>query len=90
MSEQKGIKETVELLKGLGELAIALKKVGADGKVNFSDLPTLIGQLQKGSVYVDAVAGVDQIPSEAKDLDSNEAKQILEEVLKIAASVKAA
>jgi len=90
MSELKGIKETLELLEGVKVLVLESKKVLSDGKVSLSDLPVLLGLLQKFSVLNAAVQGVEDVIAEAKDLSSDEANIVVSKVLEIVAAVKAA
>ena len=90
MSESKGIKETLELLEGVKVLVLESKKVLSDGKVSFSDLPALLGLLQKFSVLSAAVQGASEVVAEAKDLSSDEANIVVSKVLEIVAAVKAA
>lgn len=88
--ESNGIKETLELLQGIKDIAVDAKKVLKDGAVNLADLPIameLLGQLGELSA---AVQGVDQVVAEVKDLDAGEINQIVAKVLEIAAAVKAA
>lgn len=85
-----GIKEISELLKGLELVAVQAKKVLADGKVNALDLPVLMELIAKVDVLASAVKGVEQIPAEAKDINLDEAKELVAAVLALVAAVKAA
>jgi len=84
------IKETKELLNGLKLLAIAGRKIGADGKVSLLDLPALAVLAKDGGQILEAFKGVDMVDDEIKDLSVDEAKELLAEILKIASEVKAA
>lgn len=88
--EQKGTKEIVELLEGVKILAITAKKALADGKISLADLPLVLEAITKVSVLVEAVNGVDQVPSEVKDLTAEEIQMLVSKVLVLAAEVKAA
>ncbi len=72
MAEEKGIKETLELIEGLKALAIATRAVLKDGKLNAADLPVLLDLSKKYQVLVDAVAGVKDVVPEVKDLNTTE------------------
>lgn len=90
MAEAKSIKEILELLEGVKLLGVAGKKVFADGKVDMNDLSIALGLLQNLKVLSDAVAGVDQVIEEAKDLSADEANQIVMKVIELIAAYKAA
>lgn len=85
-----GTKETTELLAGIEVVLVAGKKITADGKVNLSDLPTLVATLQKVDELTKAVQGIEQIPGEIKDLSAEEAQEIIAKLFAVIAAVKAA
>ena len=89
MSEEKSIKETLELLKALGLVAVTVKKIAADGKVNVDDLSSLIELGSKMSVLADGVSGAGDIISELKDLDQAEVLAIINELYKISGEINA-
>lgn len=86
----EGIKEIKELIAGVQMLAVAVKKIAADGKVDIVDLPIVIDALSKFSVLVAAVEGVGSVPAEIKDIDGAEAQELLNQILTAAAAIKAA
>ena len=85
-----GIKESLELLEGLKLLAVAGKKIAADGKVSVADLGEVMGLVNKVGVLVAAVQGVGEIKAEAKDLDAAELQQLALKALEIVNAVRAA
>lgn len=89
MAEARGIKQCLELLEGIKVLAVDVKKVLADGKVDLKDLPVLMELLTQFSVLTAAVDGIDQIPAESKDLSSEEIAVLVDKVLEIVKIVKA-
>lgn len=88
--EKQGIKQTLEALESLAVLAKAVKEVAKDGKVNISDLSVLMSLLNNMSVFVAGIQGADKIGDEIKDLDGDEAKELVVRVGEIVASIKAA
>lgn len=68
----EGIKESLELGDGLIVLLVGLKKIGADGKLNFSDAADVIEMLQNLPVLMAAVKDASKIKDEVKDLDDAE------------------
>lgn len=81
MSEEKSIKETMELLEGIKEIAVFGKKVFKDGKVNFADLMLFADLLKKQEQLIAAFKDADEVLIEAKDLSSEEAGQIIAYVM---------
>lgn len=90
MSEAKGIKEIMELLDGVKVLALAGKKITADGKVNLADFPILMEVLAKFGVLNAAYQGLGEAVLEGKDLSMDEAQAIVDKVMEIAKALKAA
>lgn len=78
MSEnEKTIKETKELFKGLGLVAKTAKAVAKDGKVDFSDLSHVVELAKNSSVLIEAVKDVKEVPAELKDLSKEELLEII-------------
>ena len=77
MSEEKlGIKETKEMLALGFALGKAIKEAKAnDGKVNAADLMLLMGVIPAMGPAMDKI---DMIPAEIKDIDTEEAKELLQ------------
>lgn len=84
------IKETMELLEGIKDLALDAKKVMADGKIDVADLPVAMDILGQLGTLSAAVEGVDQVLPELKDLSADEINTVVAKVLEIVAAVKAA
>ena len=83
------IKETKELLEGLGKVAVAAKKIAADGKVNAEDLSVLIDLVTDVDSLSAAVKDAGDIPSELKDLDQAEVLEIINLLYTISDEVNA-
>lgn len=90
MAETVGIKELSELIVGLKDLAVTVKQVFKDGKVDLSDLALVVGLIAQSSDLVAAVQGVDQIPAEFKDLSGEEVQTLITELLTAYAAFKSA
>jgi hypothetical protein len=88
--ESKGIKESLELLEGVKLIAVAAKRVGADGKVGMDDLKELINLAQNVGVLAAAAQGVGEVKSEVKDLSAEELQALGAKVLEIVNAVRAA
>lgn len=84
MSEEKvGVKETKEALLGLMALLSAMADSFKDG-VQATDISIVIAKMTqeplKGKILA-AYNGIDQVPSEAKDLELMEVISLLPEVM---------
>jgi hypothetical protein len=88
--ESVGIKESQELLECLEVLAVAGKKIGADGKLSVHDLPVVMGILQNAGIIMAGFQGVKEIKDEAKDYSAEELQALGAKVISILAAVKAA
>jgi hypothetical protein len=64
------------------------KKLMADGKISLGDFPLLLQLLNKHQVLNDAVKGIDVVLLEAKNLDADEAKQIVAALFGAIAEIK--
>jgi hypothetical protein len=89
-TEQRGIKESLELLDGVKALLVDGKKIMADGKVSFADLPVLFDLMQQAGILTAAFQGLNDVPAEVKDLTAEEANQLLAKVLEVVAGLRAA
>lgn len=86
MSEQKlGTEKLEALLTDLKELVVVAKKIEADGKVDATDLATVITLLPKLPGMISDIKAVAEAVAEAKDLEVSE---IVTLVQKIASLVK--
>jgi hypothetical protein len=88
--EEKGVKELLELVKGLKELGLVTKAVLKDGKINLDDLGALTGLLAKQQDLVNAFQGLGDIDEELKDLSLDEILLVIKELGEAAKAVKAA
>lgn len=79
--EKKDIKNSKELVKGAAVVVKAIRKALEDHKINGKDLPLLLDLAKEHQVLVDAVVDVDEVIKEIKDLDGEEAKQLLAELM---------
>lgn len=77
MNNEKTIKETKELFKGLGLVAKTAKNVAADGKVDFSDLAHVVELAKNSNVLIEAVKDVKEVPAEIKDLEKDELLELI-------------
>lgn len=84
MSEEKGIKETKEVLVGFIELAALLAVEFKDG-VQVQDAISIIAKIQSNpelqAKLIAAYNGIDQVPSEVSNLSLAEAISIVPEVI---------
>jgi hypothetical protein len=90
MKMDKGVKELLEVVAGMKTLAIAGKKVFADGKVNGADLGVVLALMADKTVIQDAVEGASEAVVEAKDLTLDEVMVIIAAVVQAAKDLKAA
>jgi hypothetical protein len=88
MAEQKGVKELLELVAGLKEVALIGKAALKDGKIDLNDLSLLSQLLVKQQVLVAAFEGLGQVADEAKDLSLDEAMNLIKALLDAAKEVK--
>lgn len=82
------IKETKELIEGVGEVVSVVKKVMADGKVNLEDIKHVVG-----ADHAKIIAAADNaalIKEEIADLSLEEAKELLNLLIDKIAEAKAA
>lgn len=86
----KDTKEILELIKGLKEIALLVKLALKDGKIDMTDLGLLSNLLVKQQVFVDAFAGLGDLPAEVKDLSLDEALGVITALIDAAKEVKAA
>lgn len=87
--QNKGIVELSQMLDGLAVIAIAAKKVMADGKVDLKDLSVAMNLVSDSTVLLEAIKGASEIPAEVKDLSMEEIQMIVAKVLAIASQIKA-
>jgi hypothetical protein len=85
----QGIKELLELVAGLKELALAAKVVLKDGKVNAEDIGALMLLLQKQEVVLAALSGLDKLDDECKDLSGDEVVQVVSALIQAGKAYKA-
>lgn len=79
------IKESLEVLEAARVLLVDVKNVLADGKINGSDIGVLFDLLRQLGTLNAGLQGVEQIPAELKDLDAQEAEQLIAKLMALAA-----
>lgn len=87
--EKKGINEILEIIEALKELLKLGKAVAADGRVGYTDIALILGQIKNFSVYSAALKDAPVALIEAKDIDAEEAQVIIAKMIEIVAIVKA-
>ena len=85
---REGIEQTMQALEGIAVVAKAVREVTRDGKVNTADLPQLFTLLNNAGVIFEGIKGADKIDDEIKDLDGEEAKQLVAKVVSLVEAVK--
>lgn len=90
MTEQKGIKETLEVVKAVELLGVEAKKVFEDGKINGDDIPSAIELVKNAQVFIDAVEGIAEVDDEAKDLSEAELLELGTKFYSAVKNIKAA
>lgn len=86
----KGVKEILELIAGLKEVALLAKLSLKDGKIDMADLPLLMQLLNKQKVLSDALTGLGEVVGEAKDLTVDEGILIVQAIMQAGKEVKEA
>lgn len=82
------IKEITEILDALELTVNTAGVVMADGKLDFSDIPTALKLVNNYETFVNAVKGATSVIEEAKDLDEAEMMAIGLRMFKIIVGVK--
>ena len=88
--EQKGIKELSELLVAIEVVAVAVKKVMKDGKVDLSDASIVIELGSNFQMLAEATMGLGELPEEVMDIDAQEAVALVAILYSMAKKVQAA
>jgi hypothetical protein len=78
MTETKGTQDLVELVDLVLTGVDIVKKAKADGKIGFEDAGLLLAVIP---ALGPAMAGIDQIPAELKDLSGDEAQALIAHVM---------
>lgn len=86
----KDIKQTKELFEGLKLIAIAAKKIAADGKLDVSDISVVIDLAKDSAKLIEAVKDISEIPEELKDLEKEELLELILSVYKAVEEVEKA
>lgn len=84
----KGVKEILELIAGLKEVAKLGKLALKDGKIDLNDLALLSQLLVKQQTLIDALQGLGDVGDEVKDLSLDEAMQLIQALVDAAKEVK--
>lgn len=87
---EKGIKETKEILAAFEVIAVAVKKVMKDGKVDLADAAVLVELGAAFPVLAAAFEGIKEIPAEVKEIRVEEALELVGQLYAIAAKIQAA
>lgn len=88
---EKGVKEMLELIAGMKEVALIAKQVQKSESSGMQKVLEAVAALAaKQAVLVAAVEGVADVPGEAKDLTLDEAMQVVSALVEAAKEVKAA
>lgn len=88
---EKGVKEMLELISGMKEVALIAKQVQKSESSGMQKVLEAVAALAaKQAVLVAAVEGVADVPGEAKDLTLDEAMQVVSALVEAAKEVKAA
>lgn len=90
MGGQHGTVKIEQLLAAIEKVLVAVKKISADGKVGLSDLPHLLDLLQEANVVIAGLRNSDEAVGEAKELDAEEAKKVLQAFYDLEAKVRLA
>ena len=90
MADQKGVKELLEVIAGLKEVALIGKAALKDGKIDLSDLNLLSQLLLKQQVLIAAFDGLGEVGAEVKDISLDEAMALIKALLDAAKDVRAA
>lgn len=85
-----GTKELSEVIAAVELLGVSGKVMLKDGKVSVSDLPELMKLVASAQKIVDAVEGIEGVVPEVKDLDGEEAKEVVGKIFAMIAAIKAA
>lgn len=86
--ETKTIKETKELLAAVELVAIAVKKIMKDGKIDLADASVLVDLGLKLETFIAAVEGMTEIQAEVQEIDLTEAKDLVNALYTIAKKVQ--
>lgn len=71
------IKETKELIEGLKQCAVIIKKIAGDKKINIADLAHIKDVADAMPAITAAVKDVEKMKEELKDLDQGEVLEII-------------
>ncbi len=86
--EKKGIKETSELVDGLGVIAVCVKKAYFDDKkINFADVPDVINAIKDPKLLA-AIEGINDVDDELRDLSTEEVMALGYKLVEIVKLVK--
>ena len=80
--EEKGIKETKELLKGINKLVLIFVREFKDG-FQVEDLVTIFTKLAMDKELREAISGMDQLKGEFKDISLEEGIELGQELLSL-------
>ena len=75
------LKNTLECLKLANDAAVATKAAMADGKLDWKDIPKVVGLFKPAQV---TLQDIKIVPAELKDLDDAEAAQLMDACVAVA------
>jgi hypothetical protein len=85
----KDVKNIIEVLEAIEAVGVPAKQALKDG-LDVNDLPKLLELVKKYQVLIDAVDNIAEVVDEAKDIDSQEAVQVVLKAFQVAKSIKEA
>lgn len=85
----KDVKNIIEVLEAIEAVGVPAKQALKNG-LDVNDLPKLLELVKKYQVLIDAVDNIAEVVDEAKDIDSQEAVQVVLKAFQVAKSIKEA
>ena len=85
----KDVKNIIEVLEAIEAVGVPAKQALKDG-LDVNDLPKLLELVKKYQVLIDAVDNIGEVIEEARDIDSQEAVQVVLKAFQVAKSIKEA
>ena len=85
-----GVKESLEALEMLRLVGLAAAKIASDRKVSVGDLKHIADLAKDFNKLIEGAKGLDKVDDEFKDLDAEEAKQLISKVFAIIKELRVA
>lgn len=89
MATQPELKEIRELMTGLKVIAVFITRVLNDGKIGIDDTIHLMQLMSNQGSLIAAIQGISEVPAEVKSIELEQAGQLVIELIKAIAEVKA-